>query len=664
MIVPLHRLITRLSVRGRIVALALVPVLGFLANGGAFVLGQSQVEASFDRVKRSSDIADTSQAIKAALQSLRIYARDFVSHPTEDLTSSFDAAYSVAYANAARMETDVDGNAKNNLASMRDKLEATINSFDQLVANQRELGFTEADGTRKRLATAAGKVERIIQDDMEWLPKVDSQRLLISLLTLRRYESEYRLSGNPALQAAFATEFKNFQRTLADIVAADVMKSQLRDQVTVYADAFLAWVGSVTKVRALIERIDTDLTLVMPMADQLMSVARSKDFEASEALTTSLSRTRSYIIWVGCAAVMLGLAFSFLIGHSITRPLNGLADAMRRLADGDTTAKIPATRATDEIGVMARTVIVFRDTMVERERLADERLDATRARERRSDAITSTIAAFRGSVRSALGNLRGAATQLDTAAVTLNGAADAMSAETRTAETRVAAASQNVATAAGSVEELATSISDIAGQAAKSNEVADRAVVEARRTAETMTALGNAATRIGEVVGLIQAIAGQTNLLALNATIEAARAGEAGRGFAVVASEVKSLAAQTARATEDIAQQVGAIQTATADAAHAIDAVNSIISEMSNIASTVSVTVEQQNIAVAAIADGVNRASLDSQGGAESMGRVAGASAKTRDTASDVKKLANTLSIEAEGLDAQVQSFLAGVQAA
>src|SRR5262249_45205019 len=150
---------------------------------------------------------------------------------------------------------------------------------------------------------------------------------------------------------------------------------------------------------------------------------------------------------------------------------------------------------------------------------------------------------------------------------------------------------------------------EIAAQASKSTEVAGRAVSEAQRTVTTMSDLGNAATRIGEVIGLIQAIAGQTNLLALNATIEAARAGEAGRGFAVVASEVKSLAGQTGKATEEIAAQIGAIQAAAGDAAQAIEQVNSIIEDMSAIATAVAASVQEQNAAVAAIAEGVNKAS-------------------------------------------------------
>jgi len=158
------------------------------------------------------------------------------------------------------------------------------------------------------------------------------------------------------------------------------------------------------------------------------------------------------------------------------------------------------------------------------------------------------------------------------------------------------------------------------------------------------------------VVGLIQAIAGQTNLLALNATIEAARAGEAGRGFAVVASEVKSLAGQTAKATEEIAGQVGAIQSAVADAAQAIEQVNGIIDEISAISGTVAITVEEQTRAVASISEGVHRASMEARSGAEAMSRVAGASKDARQTAADVKALADTLSAEAERLNQRRKS--------
>jgi methyl-accepting chemotaxis protein len=663
MLAPL-RLITRVSVRTRIVLLAAIPVIGFIVTGIAYGIGEHEVGDAFRTADRAADLADTSREFRTALIQLRIRTRDFAAHPSQDIARDFERAHATAVRTLAAIGNSVEASTKSTLVPLKGRLGEVAIQFDNLARSQNILGFTEAQGLRGRMNSVSVAVERIIHEDMSWLTESDARKLLIPLLTMRRHEAEYRLMPSTLAQNGFLAEAKGFAAVLNAVVGPDVMKNELAGQVKTYADTFAEWIALTDQVGPPVAVIEYNVKAMTPVAEEIIASARLSTNAASAALEHSQKRTRIIITVVGIASGLIGLALSLLIGRSIARPLDGLAGVMTRLAGGDTSARIPATRASDEIGAMARTVIVFRDNMVERERLSAEQVGATLEKERRSESVAQAIAVFRGSVRQALGNLRGTAQRLEQSSSALNAAADAVTSQARTAEARVNAASQNVTTAAGSVEELATSIGAIASRAAKSTDVAARAVTEARRTAQTMTELGSAATRIGEVIGLIQAIAGQTNLLALNATIEAARAGEAGRGFAVVASEVKSLAAQTARATAEIAGQVGAIQSSAADAALAIEQVNAIITDMSAIAATVSVTVEEQNAAVAAIAEGVNRASSESRTGSEAMTRVAGASTDARNTAADVKALADTLAAEAEKLDAEVQRFLAGVQAA
>ena len=481
---------------------------------------------------------------------------------------------------------------------------------------------------------------------------------------MRRYEIDYRLRRDHIAERRFLDEIKHFNDMFESVDGAPSMKEKLNQEVQHYSYAFAQWVASTDNVAPLLSLISHDTESVLPEANKIIDGARDDASAAAAGLATSRARTRQFIIWVDLAVILIVLGFSWRIGRSITYPLEKLAGAMKRLADGDTSAQIPLSQSSDEIGAMARTVVVFRDNMIERERLAAIQQDSNAAREQRGEAVAGSIGRFRASIEQALSRLREASGRLETASTGMNTAADAVSSEAKAAENAVGAASINVTTVASSIDELAVSISEIAAHATKSTDVARRAVAESKRTVTTMSELGNAANRIGEVIGLIQAIAGQTNLLALNATIEAARAGEAGRGFAVVASEVKSLAAQTARATEDVASQIGAIQSATADAAQAIEQVSSIIDDMSEIATVVASTVEEQNNAVASIAEGVNRASNEARKGSDAMSRVAGTSSGARTTAADVKALAAALATEAESLQGEVRRFLDDVQAA
>ena len=404
--------------------------------------------------------------------------------------------------------------------------------------------------------------------------------------------------------------------------------------------------------------------LAREVAGQVKAVT-NKAREATDRSDEAIGFGTFVMLMIAAFSVAGSALFVWLyIGRNLVARLMGLESTMTRLAAGDLSAEVGARRGGDEIGQMAEALSVFREGIVQANAAAAEKAAEQEAKQRQAAMIDQLTREFNEGATSALA-------AVSTAASRMKGSAEKMShvaAQAKEQTGAVASASEqaaaNVQTVAAATEELSSSITEISRQVGESTRIAAQAVEQVAKSEVTVTELASAANRIGEVVGLINTIAAQTNLLALNATIEAARAGEAGKGFAVVASEVKSLATQTARATEGITAQVTAIQGSTQEAVDTIKGIGQIIDKMSEIATTVAAAVEEQGAATAEIARNIQQAASGTQNVSNNIVGVSNAANQTGETASDVLQSSDGLAAESEALSNEVGRFLARIKAA
>lgn len=377
---------------------------------------------------------------------------------------------------------------------------------------------------------------------------------------------------------------------------------------------------------------------------------------------------RLQIVRVGLlvgATLFLVIGMSMLLGRSIVKPVTGLTVAMRKLAEGDIATAIPARERGDEVGAMAQSVQVFKDSMIETERLRRQQEELKLEADTEKRSFLSRMAdEFHNGVRASLDTLAKSSAEMRTTSQGMSASAEEASRQMGTVATAAGQATANVQSVAAATEQLSSSVTEIGRQVTQSTQIAAQAAEEAKRTNTTVVGLSTAAQKIGEVVKLISDIANQTNLLALNATIEAARAGDAGKGFAVVASEVKSLAGQTARATEEISAQVAAMQGATSEVVQAIESIGGTITAVNEIATTIAAAVEEQDAATREIARNVQQAAHGTGQVSDNIVGVNRAAGQTGIAASQVLVAAEELNLQSTTLRADIDQFLAGIRAA
>ncbi|MBR0986367.1 methyl-accepting chemotaxis protein [Bradyrhizobium liaoningense] len=462
--------------------------------------------------------------------------------------------------------------------------------------------------------------------------------------------------------AVLIGEFGKGQQQIEAIRKQELALEGKRDAET--AELFAKLTSDIDHIRkGTLAPINTEIS---DLANQITDFAKQKSVEAraeAEAEAASVART-SLITGVLVALVLIGTCIFSVF--SIARPMRALTSAMEKLAGGDFSVVLPGLGRKDEVGDVAGAVETFKvvsEQKAREEAEAKVRQDAIAAEQRKVE-MHKLADTFESAVGEIVGTVSSASTELEASATTLTSTAE----HTQELTALVAAASEeastNVQSVASATEELSSSINEISRQVQESARVASEAVGQARTTTDRVGELSKAAARIGDVVELINTIAGQTNLLALNATIEAARAGEAGRGFAVVASEVKALAEQTAKATGEIGQQIASIQTATEHSVGAIKDISDTIEKLSEISSTIAAAVEEQGAATQEISRNVQQAAKGTQQVSSNITDVQQGASETGSASSQVLAAAQSLSSDSNRLKLEVGKFLGTVRAA
>ena len=656
-------------------AVSLLNIMALIVSGLA-IFAFVRVETAFDDSSKFDQTVAQFAEIQQSVNDARLYTYRF-------RTSRQAADAEVAITSVEMIENSVERLAREiTNPEIRDALAATgaeAVRYGTALATLARLTATLDNRVSSQLYTAGGDLRVGLHDLAKaLLDDLDADNTYATGVAIEHL-MRARLHGERYLATLDVTELEQSRAELAEVGST---LNQLKDSVDYpprveAAEAGLeqlsAYTGIFEEVVQLLEQREQVLTDALEaigpslltqtnLAVDRVSGAAEGVKSASVSLIDSMTQL---IIAAAAVALGIGIVLGFLSNRAIVTSIMAMTHAMRALAAGDHSVTIPAQGRRDEIGQMAGAVDVFRENAVEIERL---QASATEAREReeakRAEMFASLADGFEQSVMGVVSAVSSTSDQIRSTSTELGRTAEMTNRRSAEVTAATEQATANVQTVAAAAEEMTTSISEIARQVQESATIANDAETEANRTNEDVQRLSAAATRIGQIVDLIRDIAEQTNLLALNATIEAARAGDAGRGFAVVASEVKSLATQTAEATEDISNQIAEVQSATNGAVGSISGISGTIRRINEIAAGISAAVEEQTVTVSEIARNTTEAAVGTEQVTETIRTVKEGAEETSSAASEAEGAAEGLGTQAVALREAVETFLMRLRAA